>query len=217
MVKPVIKILKYSFVLFLTALFLAFPGRDAYLPGHTMSSLFSGPGLHPAPRVYGFAQPKTAPETQGFSGKVDNTPELIARFKALKALDSGINEKIAKEAIFHIFNLAPHYDLDPDLVMAVGFVESRFTNLIGPTGDYGVMQINYGVWGEELGLTKKDLFNIEHSVATACQILSHYRLRWSERYIAAYNGFGRGYEGRVQRTLFRIREHLEADGISSPS
>lgn len=211
------KIFKYSFILFLTVLFLALPERDVNLPGHTMSSLFSGPGLDPAPRVYGLTPPKTVPGNRDFSGKVDNSPELIARFKALKALDDGINEKIAKEAIYHIFNLAPDYDLDPDLVLAVGFVESRFTNLIGPTGDYGVMQINYEVWGEELGLSKKDLFDIEHSVATACRILSSYRLRWSERYIAAYNGFGRGYEGRVQRTLFRIRGYLEAGGISSLS
>ncbi|TNF45658.1 lytic transglycosylase domain-containing protein [bacterium] len=215
--KPVKIFCKYIFVIFLTVLFLVLPEKDSFRPGHTMSSLFSGPGLQPAPRVYGSTPTKTHFNDQGYSGKVDNTPELTARFRALKALDNGINEKMTKEAIYHIFNLAPDYDLDPDIVLAVGFVESRFTNLIGPTGDFGIMQINYKVWGEELGLAKEDLFDIERSVATACQILSHYRVRWSEHYIGAYNGFGRGYEGRVKQTLFRIREHLQADGISSPS
>ena len=212
-----IKIFKFSFILFLTAFFLVLPEGDARLPGPTMSSLFSGPGLHPAPRAYAYPPSKTVSGKEGYSGRVNNTPELIARFQALKALDSGIDEKMAKEAIYYIFKLAPDYGLDPDVVLAVGFVESRFTNLIGTTGDYGVMQINYGIWGNELGLSKEDLFDIERSVATACLILSHYRVRWSERYVAAYNGFGRGYEGRVEQTLFRIREHLEADGISSPS
>lgn len=206
---------KYSFVLFLTALFLVLPEGDSRLPGPTMSSLFSGAGLHPAPRVYGFPPVRTISGNEGYSGRVDKTPELIARFKALKALDSGINEKMAKEAIYHIFKLAPDYGLDPDVVLAVGFVESRFTNLIGATGDYGVMQINHGIWGDELGLSKEDLFDIERSVATACLILSSYRVRWSDRYVAAYNGFGRGYEGRVQRTLFRIREQLRKQSLES--
>ena len=215
--KPVIKLIKYIFVVLLTAIFLVLPEGEVRPLGPTMSSLFSGSGLHPAPRAYGFPPVKTISGKEGYSGRVNNTPELIARFKALKALDGGINEKMAKEAIYHIFKLAPDYGLDPDVVLAVGFVESRFTNLTGTTGDYGVMQINYGIWGDELGLSKEDLFDIEQSVATACLILSNYRVRWSERYVAAYNGFGLGYEGRVQQTLFRIREHLETDGISSPS
>jgi soluble lytic murein transglycosylase-like protein len=197
--------LKYGLIL--TVLLLLVPETDMGQTMRLASVLPSKPAQ--SPQFYGNIGPKTVTEALDLVREVNSDPELMARFRALKALDNGIDERITKEAIYHIFKLAPEYDLDPDLVLALGFVESRFTNLVGATGDYGVMQINHRVWGKEMGLTREDLFNVERSIIAACRILSHYRFRWSDRYVSAYNGFGRGYERRVLRTLARIRRHLE--------
>lgn len=137
--------------------------------------------------------------------RVENDHRMLKKYIILRELDGGINEELAKATIYYAYQIAPHYNLDPDLVVSIAFVESRFTNLFGSTGDYGVMQINYETWAEELDITMADLLDIKSSVVIACQILSLYQKQYGDKFIAGYNGFGSGYEQRVNHVYERLQ------------
>ena len=140
--------------------------------------------------------------------KTESSTELMAIFQKLISLDKGINHDYAKASIFYISEYSKYYDLDPIVVISMAYVESRVgTNILGD-GDFGVMQINFKVWEEEMGLTMPDLFDLKNNVEIACQILSQYRDSHGDQYIKRYNGHGeraRAYQNKVLKVYKKLR------------
>lgn len=73
-----------------------------------------------------------------------------------------------------IVQVAAEYGLPWELVRAVCYVESTFNpNAVSPTGDYGLMQVYYGVWNE-LGVDPKNdtiQYDPEYNLRVGCGIL----------------------------------------------
>ena len=73
-----------------------------------------------------------------------------------------------------IVQVAGEYGLPWELVRAVCYVESTFNpNAVSPTGDYGLMQVYYGVWNE-LGVDLKNdtiQYDPEYNLRVGCGIL----------------------------------------------
>lgn len=136
---------------------------------------------------------------------VEDNVDLKKCYFAIKQLDPSIDDRMLKVGLFLIFNTAPRYGLDPWLVAAIAFVESRFMHIMGD-GDYGIMQINYRTWNKEMDITIHDLLDIEKNIDIACQILVRYKKRYAANYVAAYNGFGRDYAKKVEAVYQRINK-----------
>jgi len=131
--------------------------------------------------------------------------KMQGKWVILKQLDKGINDDMAKAIIYYAYKIAPLYDIDPDMVLAIAFVESRMgTHLFGPTGDFGPMQINYKTWAEELDITVADMLDVRQAIDIACDILSRSIKRHGDRYVGGYNGFGPGYEERVMKVYNKL-------------
>ena len=111
-----------------------------------------------------------------------------------------------------------------ELLLAISHVESRFNphalNLSGrsvfPSSrveaekmlqrsgdnvDVGLMQVNWGVWGRKLGVSKLDLLDSNLNVFLGAKILSHY--------VRARNDWWQGVGSYHSSTPERQREYVE--------
>jgi soluble lytic murein transglycosylase-like protein len=67
------------------------------------------------------------------------------------------------------------FGFQPNLVLAVMQVESAFNPLaLSTAGAYGLMQIRYAVWKDELKIDKSRIFDIEYNIELGLQILKQY-------------------------------------------
>jgi hypothetical protein len=76
-----------------------------------------------------------------------------------------------------IENSCQIYDLEPEMVMAVCFRESSFNPMAESSARcLGLMQVNFDVWKDELGLgTYYRTFHISVNIDAGCRILKIYR------------------------------------------
>jgi len=73
-----------------------------------------------------------------------------------------------------IYRKAKEYGLRPDLILAIAHRESNFQPYAASFCAMGVMQINYSVWAEPLGLTLENIYDIENNIDAGCVILRMY-------------------------------------------
>jgi len=103
---------------------------------------------------------------------------------------------------------ASRVDLEPELVLAVIEVESRFDEFaISVSGARGLMQV-MPFWLEEIGISDKNLFKIRTNLRMGCTILRYYvdmEPNDLGRALARYNGsLGRTvYPDKVIKALHR--------------
>lgn len=89
-----------------------------------------------------------------------------------------------------MFNFAADgYGLDPLVLVSIAYVESNFTpTAIGPTNDYGLMQIHYPSWKKIFELSSEvELYDAENSIMKAAYILDRYKKMCGKYYIYCYN------------------------------
>lgn len=73
------------------------------------------------------------------------------------------------------YNRSRDYGFHPNLILAVMQVESGFNPLaISTAGAYGLMQVHYGVWKDELKIDKSMIFNIAYNIELGLKILKQY-------------------------------------------
>jgi soluble lytic murein transglycosylase-like protein len=85
------------------------------------------------------------------------------------------DQKIVTGLTQAIIKYGRQYQIDPDELIAIAFVESKFDpKAKSKTGDYGVMQVNFKTWKKFLE-KKEDLYNIDKCVEMACKIIKRNR------------------------------------------
>lgn len=73
------------------------------------------------------------------------------------------------------YKKSQHFGFKPNLILAVMQVESAFNPLaLSAAGAYGLMQIRYAVWKDELKIDKSRIFNIDYNIELGLQILKQY-------------------------------------------
>jgi soluble lytic murein transglycosylase-like protein len=108
------------------------------------------------------------------------------------------------------FNKSKMFGFQPNLILAVMEVESAFNPLaLSAAGAYGLMQIRYAVWKDELQIDKSRIFNIEYNIELGLQILKqYYDLSGGniERALFLYNnGYkyqNSGYSAKVNNSIY---------------
>jgi soluble lytic murein transglycosylase-like protein len=74
-----------------------------------------------------------------------------------------------------VYRKSKEYNLRPELVLAVMHRESYFNPLAySNKGAMGLMQINFDVWSEMLGLSEISILDIEINIDAGCKILRIY-------------------------------------------
>lgn len=73
------------------------------------------------------------------------------------------------------YNKSKVFGFHPNLVLAIMQVESAFNPLaLSAAGAYGLMQIHYAVWKDELKIDKSKIFEIEYNIGLGLKILKQY-------------------------------------------
>jgi soluble lytic murein transglycosylase-like protein len=74
------------------------------------------------------------------------------------------------------YKKAQRYGFNPNLVLSVIHVESGFNPLaVSPAGAFGLMQVRYSVWKDELGIDRSRIFDIDYNIDLGLRILKQYR------------------------------------------
>jgi soluble lytic murein transglycosylase-like protein len=93
-----------------------------------------------------------------------------------------------------VFNLSRKHDLNPYLIMAVIFVESRFNrHAVSKAGAYGLMQINYAVWKNALKIDFKKITQVDYNIELGLTILKGYLRETSGDILRALLLYNNGY------------------------
>ncbi|MEI6613340.1 MAG: lytic transglycosylase domain-containing protein [Chrysiogenales bacterium] len=73
------------------------------------------------------------------------------------------------------YNKSKVFGFQPNLILAVMQVESAFNPLaLSAAGAYGLMQIRYAVWKDELNIDKGRIFDIAYNIDLGLRILKQY-------------------------------------------
>ena len=94
-----------------------------------------------------------------------------------------------------VFNLSRKHGFNPYLVMAVIFVESRFDrHAVSRAGAYGLMQVNYPVWKNELNIDRKKLTQVDYNIGLGLTILKGYLQETGGDMVKALILYNNGYK-----------------------
>ncbi len=73
------------------------------------------------------------------------------------------------------YNRSREFGFHPNLILSVMQVESAFNPLaLSAAGAYGLMQVHYAVWKDELQIEKNRIFDIEYNIGLGLKILKQY-------------------------------------------
>ena len=108
------------------------------------------------------------------------------------------------------YRKARRYGFSPNLVLSVMQVESAFNPLaVSSAGAYGLMQVRYAVWKDELGIDKNRIFDIDYNIDLGLRILKQYydisggnMRRALFLYNNGYTYNNIGYIARVDSSIF---------------
>lgn len=94
-----------------------------------------------------------------------------------------------------VFNLSRKHGFNPYLVMAVIYVESRFNRrAVSRAGAYGLMQVNYPVWKDELNIDRRKLSQVDYNIELGLTILKGYLRETKGDIIKALLLYNNGYK-----------------------
>ncbi len=87
------------------------------------------------------------------------------------------------------------YNFDPYLIMALIEVESGFNpKAVSSAGAYGLMQVLYAVWKDELRIDFNRIFDKNYNIELGLKILKHYYDEASGDMNTALNRYNGGYK-----------------------
>lgn len=144
------------------------------------------------------------PETNKTSAQL-----ALLRFKANVFQSKYPNHSEVAEIVFR---KCAHYGFNPYLIMAIIQVESNFnTRAISKHGAYGLMQVNYEVWKDELKVDFTRIFEREYNIDLGLRILKHYYDKASGDMFMALFRYNNGlknnntqFNGKIASTCFSV-------------
>jgi hypothetical protein len=103
--------------------------------------------------------------------------KVLETKKAIEGLKiRGLEEELAYNYAVLVVKHATVFELDPLDVVSVIWQESRFNpQAISPTGDYGLMGINWYYVGRHRVKEREDLFNAEKNIRIGVEMLNFWR------------------------------------------
>jgi soluble lytic murein transglycosylase-like protein len=85
-----------------------------------------------------------------------------------------IAPKLRPEIVMAAFRYGAIYGIEPELLLAIAYVESSFNPMARSKSSIGLMGINYRVWRKELSLDFDSLYEVDYNMGKGALILRHY-------------------------------------------
>jgi len=104
-----------------------------------------------------------------------------------------------------VFKKSKEYGFNPYLIMAVIQVESSFDqHAVSSVGAYGLMQVNYSVWKEELAIDFNRIFEKKYNIDLGLKILKQYYEEASGNIFMALYRYNNGYKYQNEKYNVKI-------------
>lgn len=126
------------------------------------------------------------------------------------------------ETIKIVYKKSIEYGFNPYLVMAIIQVESSFNpTAVSHAGAYGLMQVNYSAWKDQLNIAFEKIFEKEYNIELGLKILKYYYdhakgniFTALSRYCTGDNPNFEPYNKKI--TSSRYYAQMQTKGILSP-
>lgn len=121
------------------------------------------------------------------------------------------------------YQKARRYGFSPNLVLSVIQVESAFNPAaVSSAGAFGLMQVRYSVWKDELAIDRSRIFDIDYNIDLGLRILKQYRdlsggsmQRALFLYNNGYKYNNGGYIAKVNASIYNQEpERIAQSGVS---
>jgi soluble lytic murein transglycosylase-like protein len=109
--------------------------------------------------------------------KLDDQQEQMGKVNVLSYRDKVIRKKypLFSKIVDVVYRKSKEYGFNPNLILSLIQIESNFRPRdVSSKGAYGLMQVNYSVWKEELDIDNLRIFDIEYNIDLGMQILKRY-------------------------------------------
>lgn len=104
-----------------------------------------------------------------------------------------------------VFRKSIEHDINPDLILALIEIESAFKPYsVSNRGAYGLMQINYKVWKDELKINASRIFDIEYNVELGIRILKNYLKVANGDLMKALHLYNNGYLYNNEKYKYKV-------------
>lgn len=104
-----------------------------------------------------------------------------------------------------VYYKSKEYGFNPNLILSLIQIESNFKpRAKSSKGAYGLMQVNYSVWKEELDIDNLRIFNIEYNIDLGMQILKRYYDEASGDLLKTLHLYNNGYLHNNQKYKHKV-------------
>jgi soluble lytic murein transglycosylase-like protein len=144
--------------------------------------------------------------------ELSSSKEDLADVALIKYQDSVVRKKypVFSQIVDVVYRKSKEYEFNPNLIMSMILVESGFNpKAVSSAGAYGLMQVTYDVWKDELDIDPNRIFDIEYNIDLGLQILKRYSkvakgdmLRALHLYNNGYLFNNESYKYKVTSTIF---------------
>ncbi len=123
-----------------------------------------------------------------------------------------IASKLRPEIVMAAYRYGAIYGIEPELLLAIAYVESSFNPLARSKSSIGLMGINYRVWRKELSLEFNRLYEVDYNMGKGALILRRYINKsgdlWQgvHLYNNGYRGQNMAYVPKVKAMYKKIME-----------
>lgn len=116
-----------------------------------------------------------------------------------------------------VYKKSAKYGFEPELIWGVMQVESGHNpRAVSHRGAYGLMQINFAVWREELKIDKRRIFDIDYNIDLGLRILKRYYLESDGDIKKALHLYNNGYRYNNLSYVGKIKSQLWNLSLSGP-
>jgi soluble lytic murein transglycosylase-like protein len=109
--------------------------------------------------------------------KLDIQKAQMGEVNFLSYRDTVVRKKypLFSKIVDVVYQKSREYGFNPNLILSLIQIESNFRpRVVSSKGAYGLMQVNYSVWKEELDIDNLRIFDIEYNIDLGMQILKRY-------------------------------------------
>jgi len=143
---------------------------------------------------------------QMLQARVDIHKIKIERFNRMEFKNSAFASRypVFTGILDSIYTRSNEYGFKPELVYSLAKIESDLNpNAVSYRGAYGLMQVNLGVWKNELNIDSRKIFDVDYNINTGLKILKKYSEITKGNMKKAVHLYNNGY--RYNNTAYVVR------------
>ncbi|MCK4836871.1 MAG: lytic transglycosylase domain-containing protein [Candidatus Aminicenantes bacterium] len=139
--------------------------------------------------------------------KIEGQSKELKMLDFLKYRDTVVRKKypVFSKIVDVVYNKSKEYGFSPNLILSLIQIESNFKpQAVSSRGAYGLMQVNYMVWKDELDINSTQIFDIEYNIDLGLRILKRYHKEAGGDLLRTLHLYNNGYLHNNQKYKHKV-------------